>query len=63
MSPMPGGTVELDRPMWPREQLEGLGHALAGPIEVRGARAGQTLAVRVDEVIPGSWGVTDHAPA
>jgi acetamidase/formamidase len=34
------------------------GHALAGPIEVRGARAGQTLAVRTDEVRPGSWGVT-----
>ena len=34
------------------------GHALAGPIEVRGARTGQTLAVRIDEVRPGSWGVT-----
>jgi acetamidase/formamidase len=34
------------------------GHPLAGPIEVRGARAGQTLVVRIDEVIPASWGVT-----
>jgi acetamidase/formamidase len=34
------------------------GHALAGPIDVRGARAGQTLAVTVDEVVPGPWGVT-----
>jgi acetamidase/formamidase len=34
------------------------GHALNGPIEVRGARAGQTLAVRVDEVVPRSWGIT-----
>ena len=34
------------------------GHALCGPIEVRGARAGQTLAVRIEEVRPGSWGVT-----
>jgi acetamidase/formamidase len=34
------------------------GHALCGPIEVRGARAGGTLAVRVDEVTPGRWGVT-----
>ncbi len=32
------------------------GHALAGPIEVRGAAAGRTLAVRIDEVTPGSWG-------
>ena len=34
------------------------GHALNGPIEVRGARAGQTLVVRIDEVRPGDWGVT-----
>ena len=34
------------------------GHALVGPIEVRGACAGQTLAVSIDEVMPGSWGVT-----
>ena len=38
------------------------GHALAGPIEVRGARAGQTLAVRIAEVIPGAWGVTFSEP-
>ena len=34
------------------------GHALYGPIEVRGAQAGGTLAVRVDEVKPRGWGVT-----
>ena len=34
------------------------GHALTGPIEVRGARPGQTLVVRIDEVTPGPWGVT-----
>lgn len=33
-------------------------HALSGPIEVRGVRAGQTLAVRIDEVTPRGWGVT-----
>lgn len=42
------------------------GHALIGPVEVRGARAGQTLEVRIDEVRAGSWGVTDaggwHTP-
>jgi acetamidase/formamidase len=41
------------------------GHALAGPILVRGAAEGQTLAVRIDEVEPADWGVThggrDHA--
>jgi len=39
------------------EELDA-GHALIGPIEVRGAKAGQTLVVHVDEVRPGSWGVT-----
>ena len=34
------------------------GHALIGPIEVRGAQAGQTLAVEIDEVRIGSGGVT-----
>jgi acetamidase/formamidase len=33
------------------------GHALNGPIEIRGARAGQTLAVTIDEVTPRGWGV------
>jgi acetamidase/formamidase len=36
----------------------GPGHALCGPIEVRGARTGQTLVVHVDEVVPREWGVT-----
>jgi len=35
------------------------GHALVGPVEVRGARSGQTLVVGIDEVRIGSWGVTD----
>jgi acetamidase/formamidase len=48
----PGETFE------PRdEDLDG-GHALIGPIEVRGARAGQTLAVRIDQVRVGSFGAT-----
>ncbi|HST13776.1 MAG TPA: acetamidase/formamidase family protein [Gaiellaceae bacterium] len=34
------------------------GHALTGPIAVRGARAGGTLSVRIDRVDPGAWGVT-----
>jgi acetamidase/formamidase len=38
------------------------GHALAGPIEVRGARAGEALAVQIDEVQPGSWGETLTEP-
>lgn len=43
-------------------ELDG-GHALVGPIEVRDARAGETLAVHVDAVEVGTWGITfadDH---
>jgi acetamidase/formamidase len=46
-------------------ELDEAGHALAGPVFVRGAKAGQTLVVRIDEVEPSSWGVShggrDHA--
>ena len=42
----------------PLDERLDAGHALAGPIEVRGARAGQTLVVRIDAVRPGPWGVT-----
>ena len=34
------------------------GHALVGPVEVRGARAGATLEVRIDAVEVGTWGIT-----
>jgi acetamidase/formamidase len=42
-----------------RDEALDAGHALVGPIDVRGARAGQTLEVRIDEVRVGTWGVTD----
>jgi acetamidase/formamidase len=42
----------------PRDEKLDAGHALIGPVEVRGARAGGTLAVRIDEVTPAGWGVT-----
>ena len=40
------------------QRPEGAGHALNGPIEVRGARAGQTLVVAIEEVVPRDWGET-----
>jgi acetamidase/formamidase len=42
----------------PRDDELDNGHALIGPVEVRGARAGQTLSVRIDEVRVGSYGFT-----
>jgi acetamidase/formamidase len=40
----------------PRDPELDAGHALVGPVEVKGAKAGGTLEVSIDRVIPGSWG-------
>jgi acetamidase/formamidase len=57
-SPEPFDVADLPgrsrHPAW----TEGAGHALTGPVEVRGARAGQVLEIRVDSVVPGRWGTT-----
>src|SRR5215210_5519278 len=53
-----GGSMDRRR-FEPRQRGLDDGHALVGPIEVRGARAGQTLAVRVDELRVGTFGYTD----
>jgi len=42
----------------PRVEELDAGHALIGPVEVRGARAGGTLTVTIDEVSAAGWGVT-----
>jgi acetamidase/formamidase len=42
----------------PRDETLDAGHALVGPIEVRGARAGETLAVAFDELRVGTAGYT-----
>ncbi len=65
----PGDSVRISVPnhAWdisPDEKIESKNpeintdHALAGPVEVRGAKVGQTLAVQIDEVEPGTWGIT-----
>src|SRR5258707_1282987 len=45
-----------------RKRTPGIGHALTGPIAVRGARAGSTLVVEVLEVRPAAWGYTTFSP-
>lgn len=40
----------------PRDAALDSGHALCGPVFVRGAKPGMTLAVRVDALTPGAWG-------
>jgi len=43
----------------PRDEELDAGHALLGPIEVRGAEAGGTLVVHIEELRVGTWGVTN----
>jgi acetamidase/formamidase len=59
-----GWGLEAPRPGAERRRFEprdpdlDSGHALVGPVAVRGARRGQTLAVRIDEVRVGAYGFT-----
>ncbi|MFL6006854.1 MAG: acetamidase/formamidase family protein [Gaiellaceae bacterium] len=56
--PNSGWRLDSGERFSPLDEKLDAGHALAGPIEVRGARAGQMLSVSIDEVRPGPWGVT-----
>jgi acetamidase/formamidase len=53
-----GWNLEPDRKFEPRDEELDDGHALIGPIEIRGARTGQILEVRIEQVRVGSWGAT-----
>jgi acetamidase/formamidase len=59
-APSSGWRWDVDRELLDERDSAHLdsGHALLGPVAVRGARAGQTLTVQIDEVRPRSWGVT-----
>jgi len=48
---------EQPRKFEPRGERDD-GHALCGPIAIRGAEPGMTLAVHINAVRPGSWGFT-----
>jgi acetamidase/formamidase len=61
-TPNAGWRLDSGEELTPRTSPEDDGHALAGPIAVRGARVGQTLVVHIDEVVPGPWGVTFTDP-
>jgi acetamidase/formamidase len=41
-----------------QEHTPDAGHALTGPVEVRGARAGMVLEIGIGDVVPGPWGTT-----
>jgi len=56
--PNAGWLLGPDERFEPRDEKLDAGHALVGPIEVRGAAAGKTLVVHVDDVRPGAFGET-----
>lgn len=42
----------------PRVKERDSGHALCGPVAIRGAEPGMTLEIRINEVRPAKWGLT-----
>jgi acetamidase/formamidase len=56
--PNAGWRISADETFEPRDEELDAGHALVGPIEVHGAKAGGTLLVHIDEVRPSSFGET-----
>jgi acetamidase/formamidase len=47
---------DLGKRFEPRQSPEDDGHALCGPVYVKGAKIGMALAVHIHRVIPGQWG-------
>lgn len=49
---------EKPRQFWPRPSGHERGHALTGPVFIRGAEPGMALGVHIKRVQPGPWGFT-----
>ncbi len=54
----PAATGALRRRFEPRIEGRDAGHALCGPIAIRGAEPGMTLEIQIGALRPGGWGVT-----
>jgi acetamidase/formamidase len=55
----PYNGIDIQRREFPgRDSALDDGHALTGPVYIRGAKPGMTLAVRVDAIEVGQWGTT-----
>jgi acetamidase/formamidase len=50
--------AEKPRQFWPRPPGQENGHALIGPIAIRGAEPGMALGVHIERLRPGPWGFT-----
>jgi acetamidase/formamidase len=51
----------LDQPLRRRHPGH-TGHALSGPVDVRGAQPGETLQIDIGTIVPRSWGLGVHRP-
>lgn len=49
------------RDVQPHRLPKQFGHSLIGPVYIRDAKPGQTLAIKINEILPGSWGWTSAA--
>jgi acetamidase/formamidase len=49
---------EPEKKFAPRDEVRDSGHALCGPVAIRGAQPGMTLEIHINEVRPGPWGWT-----
>jgi len=56
--PNAGWKLDSGAEFEPRDEELDAGHALVGPVDVRGAVKGKTLVVHIDEVRPGTFGET-----
>src|SRR5579872_7209996 len=55
----PHNGIDIHRREFPhRDPVLDNGHTLTGPIAIRGAMPGMTLAVRIDAIEVGQWGTT-----
>lgn len=54
----PSSTLANAKKFEPRSKERDNGHALCGPVAIRGAQPGMTLEIRINEVQPGAWGWT-----
>ena len=60
---MPDGTTSRPaRQQSTGQRPEGAGHALSGPVFIAGAEPGDTLEVRIKEIVPLDWGFNAHRP-
>jgi acetamidase/formamidase len=56
IEPYQGGEYVPPKKIFERHPELDKGHALIGPLFVRGAKPGMTLEIRLDDIRPGTWG-------